>query len=52
MNALVEDVKWLGYTSLTLKSDNEKAIVKLLSEALRELRISGVPQNLETLSGV
>ena len=47
VNALVEDVKWLGYTSLTLKSDNEPAIVKLLSEALRELRISGVPQLLK-----
>ena len=50
VNALVEDVKWLGYTSLTLKSDNEKAIVKLLSEALRELRISGVPHFLEEYS--
>ena len=37
VDSLVEDVKWLGYASVTLKSDNEPAIVKLLTEALREL---------------
>ena len=37
----------LGYTKLTLKSDNEPVIAKLLSEALRELRINGVSQILE-----
>ena len=47
VDSLVEDVKWLGYTRVTLKSDNEPAIVKLLSEALRELRINGVSQVLE-----
>ena len=36
-----------GYTRVTLKSDNEPAIVKLLTEALRELRISGLEQVLE-----
>ena len=41
MSSLVEDVRWLGYAKLILKSDNEPAIVKLLSEALRELRIEG-----------
>ena len=44
---LIEDVKWLGYSKVTLKSDNEPAIVKLLSEALRELRIQGLEQTLE-----
>ena len=44
---LVDDVKWLGYNKIALKSDNERAIVKLLSEALRELRISGLDQCLE-----
>ena len=39
VSSLVEDVRWLGYTKLILKSNNEPAIVKLLSEALRELRI-------------
>ena len=47
VESLVEDVEWLGYTKLKLKSDNEPAIVKLLSESLRELRINGVSQVLE-----
>ena len=47
VDALVDDVKWLGYSKMTLKSDNEPAIVKLLSEALRELRIQGLEQTLE-----
>ena len=47
VKALVDDVKWLGYTRLTLKSDNEPAIVKLLAEALRDLRIQGLEQTLE-----
>ena len=42
VDSLVEDIKWLGYAKLALKSDNEPAIVKLLSEALRELRINGL----------
>ena len=32
---MVEDIVWLGHTRLTLKADNERAIVKLLGEALR-----------------
>ena len=47
VDALVSDVKWLGYTKVTLKSDNEPAIVKLLQEALRELRVQGLEQTLE-----
>ena len=49
VDSLVSDVKWLGYSKLILKSDNEPAIVKLLSEALRELRIEieDAPQILE-----
>ena len=47
VDSLVEEVKWLGYTKLTLKSDIEPAIVKLLSEALRELRTNGMSQILE-----
>ena len=41
VSVLVEDIRWLGYTKLILKSDNEPSIVKLLSEALRELRVDG-----------
>ena len=44
VDALVDDVKWLGYVRVTLKSDNEPAIVKLLTESLRELRIHGLEQ--------
>ena len=47
VSALVEDVKWLGYSKITLKSDNEPAIVKLLVEALRELRVQGLEQAME-----
>lgn len=44
VDELVRDVTWLGYSRLVLKSDNEPAIVKLLGEALRELRIAGIDQ--------
>ena len=32
VQSLVDDVRWLGYTKVVLKSDNEPAIVKLLGE--------------------
>ena len=32
---LVEDIRWLGHTRIALKADNERAIVKLLKEALK-----------------
>ena len=41
VSSLDEDVRWLGYSNRILKSDNEPAIVKLLREALREVRIEG-----------
>ena len=41
---IVEDIKWLGYTKLLVKSDNEPAIVALCNEALRRLRIEGIAQ--------
>ena len=47
VDSLVEDIKWLGYAKLILKSGNEPANVKLLSGEPRELRIHGVPQLLE-----
>ena len=47
VGSLVEDCKWLGYNKIVFKSDNEPAIVKLLTEALRELRIQGLEQRLE-----
>ena len=47
VGSLVEDVIWLGCIKLALKSDNEPAIVELLSEVLRDLRINGVSQIIE-----
>ena len=47
VTSIVNDIKWMGYSKVALKSDNEKPIVKLLTEALRELRISGLDQCLE-----
>ena len=39
VSRLTEDILWLGYTEVILKSDNEKAIVKLLRESLKVLRV-------------
>ena len=36
---LVEDIKWLGYAKLLVKSDNKSAIVSLCDGAPRRLRI-------------
>jgi len=36
---LVDDVKWLGYTKLALKTGNEPAIVKVLKDTLITARI-------------
>ncbi len=38
------DIAWLGYTKVLLKSDNEAAIVQLLTETLKSLRIETVDQ--------
>ena len=43
-DVIVEDVKWLRYTKILLKTDNEPAILKLLVESLRELRIHGLEE--------
>ena len=50
VDALASDAKWLGYSKVTLKSENEPAIVKLPQEALRELRVHGLEQTLEEQS--
>ena len=44
VDAVVDDVLWIGYAKVIPKSDNEPAIVKLLKEALSTLRLSGVDQ--------
>ena len=43
VSVLMSDIKWLGYTRLILKSDNEPAIVKLLTESLKSIRVSTDP---------
>ena len=44
VDAVVDDVLWLGYPKVILKSNNEPAIVKLLKETLSTLKVSGVDQ--------
>ncbi len=44
---LKADVAWLGYTQVILRSDNEPAIVALLKEALRSLRVDGLERVAE-----
>ena len=46
VECLVGDILWTGYTSVMLKSDNEAAILALLIESLKELRINGLKQVL------
>ena len=38
VDVLMADIAWLGYTHLSLRSDNEPAILKLLQHALTEAR--------------
>ena len=47
VDCLVSDIKWLGYSKVILKSDNEPAIVKLLTETLKSLRVEGLEQVCE-----
>ncbi len=39
VDRLVEDIRWLGYSRISLRSDNENAIVELLTKSLKELRV-------------
>ena len=41
---IVEDILWLGYAKVILKSDNEPAIMNLLKETLAVLKVSGLDQ--------
>ncbi len=36
---LVDDIRWLGSSRLALKSDNEKAIVKVLTDTMKTARV-------------
>ena len=44
---LKRDIMWLGYAKLNLKSDNEPAIVALLQEVLRGLKVEAAEQVAE-----
>ena len=44
VDMVVEDVVWLGYSKVLLKSKNEPAIGKLLKESLAIFKVSGVDQ--------
>ena len=45
---LKRDVLWLGHTRIALKSDNEQAILAVLRNTLRVLRIKGIENAQET----
>ena len=42
VDALVKNLRWLGYKKLGLRSDNEPATLKLLEHALTEARMEVV----------
>ena len=44
VDIIVEDILWLGYAKVILKSDNEPAIMKSLKETLAALKVSGLDQ--------
>ena len=47
VDVLVEDILWLGYNEVVLKTDNEKAIVKLFEQTLAACKVAGVGQVAE-----
>ena len=44
VKSIVDDVVWLGYTKVVLKTDNEPAILKLLQESLGDMMIEELDQ--------
>ena len=46
VDCIVEDVLWLGYTKVLVRSDNEPAIVKLLKESLAAHKVEGLEHPL------
>ncbi len=47
VDKLADDIAWLGYSEITLKSDNEPAIVQLLEEVLEALKVSSIDKAME-----
>ena len=44
MDCIIRDIEWLGHSRVILKSDNEKAIVRVLKDSLGVLRVEGLHQ--------
>ena len=47
VSRLVEDIAWLGHTTIIFKSDNAPAIVHVLKEVLESLEVSSMDQATE-----
>ena len=47
VQCVVEDVLWLGYPRVILKSDIEPAIDRLMKESCKALRVEGLEQAAE-----
>jgi hypothetical protein len=48
VESLKRDILWLGYSRVTLKSDNEQAFLALMAEALRAVKVEMVDQASES----
>ena len=44
VDQIVRDIVWLGHAKVVIRTDNEPAIVKLIVEALKALKVAGVEQ--------
>ena len=44
VDQIVADVLWLGHAKVVIRTDNEPAILKLVLEALKALKVAGVDQ--------
>ena len=44
VEAVVEDIVWLGHARVLVRSDNEPAIAKLVQEALKTLKVEEFDQ--------
>ena len=44
VDMIVEDVLWLGWSQVLMKTDNERPIAKLLKESLAACKVAGLDQ--------
>ena len=47
VDKLADDIAWLGYSEITVKSDNGPAIVQLLKEVLKPRKVSSLDKAME-----